>query len=96
MQVALLTFFVVYVLVGSMILFGIFWNDPRFFWLAGINFLSFLLFFLVYRGLEKKQQSPVSAPEKDKPADYVPIPAAFIKHPAFHKKHSFFPKKYIL
>lgn len=93
MQTSLLFFFVSYFLVVFVALLWFFWQDTRFFWLAGINFLSLLIFF-VLSYFFKKQENLAKAPsdlKEEKPRyshQFVKYP--YIKHENKTKRISWY------
>lgn len=84
MLTSFLLFFVCYFLVVFVALLGIFWQDARFFWLAGINFLALLLFFVLSFFLKKQENSLKTSSETEK-EEKVRYPHHFVKMP--YMKH---------
>jgi len=80
MLTSFLLFFVVYFLVAFVALLGFFWQDDRFFWLAWINFLSLLLFFVVSFFI-KKQENSVKSSKSELKEEKVRYPQQFVKYP---------------
>ncbi len=80
MHTPFLLFFVCYFLVAFVALLGFFWNDSRFFWLAGINFLSLVAFFVVSFVLKKKEIMLNKGTEELK-SEKVRYSNHFVKYP---------------
>lgn len=80
MQTSFLLFFVSYFLVVFVALLGFFWNDVRFFWLALINFL-FLVIFFVVSFLLKKKEGELKKVSEDLKAEKIRYPHQFVKYP---------------
>lgn len=79
-----LLFFVSYFLVVFVALLGFFWHDVRFFWLAGINFLSLIIFFVISFIL-KKQEKDVKNTSEETKQEKIRYPHQFVKYP--YMKH---------
>ncbi|AHB41694.1 hypothetical protein P148_SR1C00001G0906 [candidate division SR1 bacterium RAAC1_SR1_1] len=84
MLTSFLLFFVCYFLVVFVALLGFFWQDARFFWLAGINLLSLLIFFVVSFVVKKQEDNLKTASEELK-EEKVRHPNQFVKYP--YMKH---------
>lgn len=84
MLTSFLLFFVCYFLVVFVALLGFFWQDARFFWLAWINFVALLVFFVVSFVLKKKEDSLKASSEETK-EEKVRHPHQFVKYP--YMKH---------
>jgi len=86
---SILLFFVSYFLVVFVALLGFFWQDERFFWLAGINLVSLIIFFAISY-LVKKQENKIKGTsdtekeEKIRSNQFVKYP--YIKHEKKWKK----------
>lgn len=80
MQTSFLLFFVSYFLVVFVALLGFFWNDARFFWLALINLLSLVIFFVVSFVLKKKEGELKKVSEELK-SEKIRYPHQFVKYP---------------
>lgn len=93
MQTSLLFFFVSYFLVVFVALLWVFWQDTRFFWLAGINFLSLLIFFVLSYFFKKQENlgKSISDDKDEKPRyshQFVKYP--YMKHENKAKKASWY------
>lgn len=86
MLTSFFSFFVVYVLVVFVALLWFFWQDSRFFWLAWINLLSLLIFFIISFLIKKQEKSnkQESAAIKE---DKIRYPQQFVKYPHIKKKN---------
>lgn len=84
MLTSFLLFFVCYFLVVFVALLGFFWQDARFFWLAWINLLSLLIFFVV-SFVVKKQENNVKTASEELKEEKIRYPHQFVKYP--YMKH---------
>lgn len=84
MLTSFVLFFVCYFLVVFVAILGFFWQDARFFWLAWINLLSLVVFFVISFVLKKQENKTKSTSEEIK-QEKIRYPHQFVKYP--YMKH---------